>query len=139
MWKGKSLESLDCLQRWDRPVAPVQLRRKVKMNIKDALKQYRFVLIEIKDLNRRMESEPEIADIFERELKELYAIQKQTEDFIAAIEAPFTRQLFVMRYCLGMQHKVIAARLAAEGAGKYSADNIRIILKRYIEKATRKE
>lgn len=104
------------------------------MRIKDALKQYRFILIEIKDLTARLESEPEIADIFQRELRELSMIQKQTEDFITSISDPLTRQIFVMKYCLGLTDKAISGRLALNEIARYSQDAISAIRKRYIEK-----
>lgn len=103
--------------------------------IKDLLRQYRTIDAEISDIKSRYITEPELSDIFDREIEELTQTRRKIEDYISRIPDSLIRCIFRYKYIDCLSWNEIAARLAAGGKGVYSADMLETVHRRYMKRA----
>lgn len=105
------------------------------MQIKELLRQYRTLDAEIKDIRGRSLTEPELADIFDKELQDMLETRRKIEKYIADIPDSLIRYIFRCRYIDAMKWEEIAIKLTIEGKGTYSPDMVRKAHDKYMKKA----
>ena len=105
------------------------------MTIKELLRQYRTIDAEITDIKGRYITEPELSDIFDRELGALTETRRKVEEYISNISDSLIRYIFRLRYIDGLSWDELAAKLTTDGKGSFSSDMLKKIHSRYIRSA----
>lgn len=103
--------------------------------IKELLRQYRTIDAEIGDIRSRYITEPELSDIFDREIEELTKTRREIEEYISRIPDSLIRYIFRLKYIDALSWGEIAARLTTDGRGTYSEDMLKKVHSRYIKSA----
>ncbi|MBQ6577459.1 MAG: hypothetical protein IJL91_06900 [Bacteroidales bacterium] len=95
------------------------------MTVKELLRQFRVIDAEISDIRARYITEPELSDIFDREIEKLTLTRRRIEEYISDIPDSLIRYIFRKKYIDALTWDEISDQLAKEGKEGYSSDMLR--------------